>query len=374
MPVLRTIEKKIRRLTLAALSGRKTVSPDDPVLRTLPERPRILLIRIDRIGDGIISTPIMQALHKRFPLGKTDVLLGQKNHVLASLLPDVERCLVLEKAWLSFLKTVWTLRQNRYDIVINMHLNRSASASLIARISRGKRTVEYGQHSPFTKSIREANGQEIQHVVTMTSQLLKPLDIAPFARDEATEHPLRLAVPNTTRLRAEELGGTLFARHASKKRIFLNVSATHTSRSWPWQCYAELASALRKADLLPVLCGTPADAGTIQQIAVQSGSGALTLPPLQRYEDFAAALNLAHIVVTPDTSTVHLAAALGKPTVALYTLPKTAAAWGPWAVPHKTLANAEGVKNIKPANVVSAVLALNIGSQGMQTGISDRLP
>ena len=77
-------------------------------------------------------------------------------------------------------------------------------------------------------------------------------------------------------------------------------------------------------------------------------------------------------MVTPDTSTVHLAAALRKPTVALYLLQATAALWGPWGVMHQVLTNPNGVDKIDSADVLSATLTLNLARQETKSGHSDR--
>lgn len=372
MVALRTIEKAVRRLILAGPRRKRTITPHDPAVATLPERPRILLVRIDRIGDGIVSTPSVQSLRERFPEAVIDILLGEKNRMLGPLLPNVNHRFILEKQPWKVLQTMRTVRRNRYDIVINLHLNKSASATLASSLAKGRCTIEYGQDSPFSTATDGNHRREDLHVVALTSQLLAPLGIAPLKNSQAEEYPLTLALPRQARDNAQQVERRLFAEEGSQTRVFLNVSASHISRSWPPGCFAELAIGLRSNGYVPVLCGAPSDAETLERIALQTGGAALVLPTSQSYTGFAAELNLADIVVTPDTSTVHLAAALGKPTVAIYRLAITAALWGPWGVPFRVLSNADGVDTITSAEVLSATLELNLVRQELLSGNSDR--
>ena len=370
MSILRSIEKRIRRLTLALLSGEGSITPDDPVRETLPEHARVLVVRIDRIGDAIVSTPILKTLHNHFPHWTIDILLGEKNRGIAPLLPYINRAIILENKGGKFLKTVRDLRRNNYDIVFNLHLNRSASASLVSRLAKGHLTLEHSGLEPFSQNQHTTGAGSHAHVVTTTSRVLARIGVTPLETSRQNEWPLELVVPDESARRAQKIEEELFADTTSKTRVFLNVSASHISRSWPPNRFGELAAGLQREGLVPVLCGAPPDAATLAEIACGMEEPALILPPVDSYSDFAAGLNLADLVVTGDTSTVHLAAAMNKPTIVLYSSEETAKAWNPWGVAHTILANPEGVDKINSDDVLSAVLELNRTRQNIEAGIS----
>lgn len=48
---------------------------------------RILLVRTDKIGDAIVSTPVLQALRQHYPNARIDVVLGRRNRAAGPLLP-----------------------------------------------------------------------------------------------------------------------------------------------------------------------------------------------------------------------------------------------------------------------------------------------
>ena len=111
----------------------------------------------------------------------------------------------------------------------------------------------------------------------------------------------------------------------------------------------------------PLIAAAPADRDRQREIA--EGSGVPLLPVSGSFAVFAAALESASIILTPDTSVVHLSAALGKPTVMLVGSATTGAAWGPWGVEHHLLSAPEGIAGIDPVAAATAVLSLRAATR-----------
>jgi ADP-heptose:LPS heptosyltransferase len=277
---------------------------------------------------------------------------------------------MLPKKTFGMAATIRRLRKNRYDAVVNLHLNNSASASLVSRLARGGVVIESSRENAFA-------AETGNHVVTMTARLLKPLSVAPITQENERDHPLELKLPHDSILRAQQILKRLLEELMEKesRRVLINISTTHPSRNWPTEHFTATAHLLREAGFIPIICGTPADAERAREIATQGG--AQLLPPQNNYADFAAAVAQVDGVITPDTSTVHLAAALGRPTVALYASAQAAQAWPPWSVPHSTLLATEGMEKISPETVAAAMRELMQGerqkAQGANSGM-DRQP
>lgn len=354
MAVLRRLEKGVRRLILGALVRGSTWPLDAPLGDRLPSPPRILLIRIDRIGDVILTTPILRMLRERFPDGSIDILLGEKNQVVAPLLPDVDRRIVLLRG--QAFRTIRQLRQQRYDVVLNLHLNRSASASLVSRLAGGRVILESSSVTPFPVAGNESE-PGAAHMVSMTSRLLAPLGIASIDHEAADQHSLRVEIPAASAERARTVQKSLFDKKRAERQVFLNLSASNESRRWPAERWGRLARGLAGIGFHPILCGTPGDPEAFVTAAAAAEGSAATLPPTPSYADFAANLAMADLIVTTDGSTVHLAAALGKPTVALYGEVHTATAWGPWGVPNRTIWSPGGLPALEPAQVLEIAAA-----------------
>jgi len=345
MSVLHGLEQRVRRIVLGLLSRRAAQDLERQSGIELPASPRFLLVRVDRLGDALISTPVIRALRERCPDAKIDILLGEKNAPVGPLLPDIDDRVVLRRGQL--LGTIGKLRSNHYDAVLNLHLNRSASASLVSRLVRGQHLVEH----PVRQDLEG-------HVVCLTSRILTPFGIAPIGQAMGEEHPMRIVVPSASHERAQAVFSDFLDGGGPAHRVFLNLSASAETRKWPAERWGQLAYGLASMGFQSVLCGTPEDAAALAAALEAAEGSAIVLPPTASYPDFAANLTLADIVVTTDGSTVHLAAALGKPTVALYNEARVASAWAPWGVPNRTISSPRGILDLQPAEAISAIESL----------------
>ena len=356
MEGLRRLEKGLRRLILAGLppGGRPL---DRPFGKDLPARPRILLIRVDRIGDAIISTPLITELRRRLPHAMIDILLGEKNEVIAPLLPDLDGRFVLRRR--EGAATLGDLRSNHYDIVMNLHLNRSAGASLATRLVGGSEVIHYPAGDPFR------SGGALAHAVVMTWRLLGPFGVDAITEADAVRHPLRLRLPAASSAQAERFRDQFLGAVGSGRTVFLNVSASDAARAWSPRRFGEVARRLMADGWACVLVGAPGDEPALQKAAARAGDGVISLSPVDGYADFAAALSLADLIITTDGSTAHLCAALGKPGIVLYARAETANAWRPWGVPHRVAAAAAGLEAIEPSRVCELVNELEAEAGGL---------
>ena len=107
----------LRAGTLAA--GRRRPGP--------PPR-RILLLRLERIGDLLMSLGAISAVRRLAPQAAIDLVVGGWNEPLARLLPSVNRVEVVDASWLSrgagegpagLARRAWSWRSRRYDLSIN---------------------------------------------------------------------------------------------------------------------------------------------------------------------------------------------------------------------------------------------------------------
>ena len=346
MSLLRSLEKKVRRLILRALARSPTWPLDQPFDDRLSDSPRILLIRVDRIGDALISTPTFSKLRQIYPAATIDILLGEKNAAVAPLLPDVDERVVLRRRGLK--STIGKLRLNHYDVVVNLHLNRSASASLISRLVHGRYLVTYPEQGGFS-----------EHVVALTASLLAPFGVTPTGEQAIRNHPMRVTLPQESMGRARAVRSTFFEGREPERCVFLNLSASKASRRWPAARWGRLAHDLADLGFHTVLCGGPGDEELVPAALNAAEGKASVLPITESYPDFAAFLAMADIVVTADGSTVHLASALGKPVVALYSEARTATAWRPWGVSNRTVSSPSGgMSALETSQVLSAIEGL----------------
>jgi heptosyltransferase-1 len=273
---------------------------------------RFLLVKTSSLGDVIHNLPVVTDLRAHFPDAAIDWVVEEGFADIARLHPGVRRVIpVALRRWRKSLASpaTWremrafraTLQAENYDLVIDTQgLLKSA---LITRMARGRRC-----------------GHE-------ASSAREP--VAARFYDATFEVPGSLhAVERNRRLAALAAGYTASATpdygiavppaptFASPNAVLLTATS-RDDKLWPEDRWIAAGRALHQRGLS---CLLPAGSATERERATriaQAIPGAVALPPLSLPE-LAAQLADARIVIGVDTGLVHLAAALGRPTLALF--------------------------------------------------------
>ncbi len=293
-----------------------------------PRTPRILIIRRDNIGDLACTTPLIAALRTRLPRAWLGALVTTYNAEVLARNPALDEIFVYEKlkhrsaGLISHLRTrlgqLSRLRRQQLDCVLV-----PAPSPQSLKLAQG---LKPGQVIAAPTSFPAA-----MHEVERVFALGKSLGVA------GTPGPLD--VYPDTQAKAE-----LMRRIGSGPFAAVHISARRPAQQWPLQRYAELAARLSAQGRVMLLWAPgskdnprhPGDDEAARQVVDMAGNPAVTPLPTPDLKTLIAALSLASRVVCPDGGAMHLAAALGKPVVALFgDSPVTR--WRPWGVPYRVV-------------------------------------
>jgi ADP-heptose:LPS heptosyltransferase len=347
---LKTLELRWRRALLAAgrrpFSGQVAFTAED--LLHLPAAPRILLIRLERIGDVLVSVPVLRSLRDRYPLAHIDLLVSPANRAVGDVVaPFVTRVLCYEKTLRSALALFRSLRRARYDVVVDLVDHPSATSQIVirwcgARAAVGLLHAESGLYTHAAPVLSRA----AVHPVERLAQLLLPFGINPATQSLDLAFPLEAQDIESARL-------TLGPTHLPL-RVGVNLSARDPGKYWGRDNYIGFIRHLTAHDprFAVSICGARRDAAEVHHIA--EATGAQAVPARSSLREFAAILHEFDLLLTPDTAVVHLAAAWKLPTVALYHSDPAVAPWLPYNTPHKAVADPRGIPAI-PLERVTAV-------------------
>ena len=352
--VLKGLELRWRRALLAAgrrpFAGGSTSVPKDIV--HVPLRARILVIRLERIGDVLVGVPVLRALRARYRDARIELLVSRPNRAVAeAVAPFVDHVWIYQKTVRSALGLLRALRRDRYDVIVDLVDHPSTNAQLVIRWCRPRAAVGllHAESGVYTHAAPTLDPAAV-HPVERFAQLLLP-----FGIDPATE-PLDLEYP-LTHADVERARATL-GPSTRPRRLGVNLSGRQPERNWGVANYIALIRGLveRYPRFEVWVCGAPPDAGDVARIAVAAGARAV--PPRPSLSEFAAILRQFDVFVTPDTVAVHIAAALKLPTVVLYHAESGVAPWIPYRTPHRAVMGALGIPKIPVAQVAAAVDAL----------------
>ncbi len=322
-------------LAAKALLGRARPAQDPAEVR------RILLVKFWGMGSIVLVSSIFREARRLYPNARIDVLTLQENQALLALYPEVERRLTLDLArgvpsfLAQTLGLLWRLRRERYDLLLDLEFFTRFSA-LFSFLAGARRTHGFSAKGQARGRLHDVevpfNGY--QHVAVNFLSLLRGAAMEPSPRDEVLGRPAlpRLLAPEGARERCEAALRAEPAFAPGRALVVINPNAGDMAleRRWPAERVIELLRELVHEPVNVVLTGAPGERAYVESIVDASGvgerlvslAGKLTIPELIAL--FAA----ARVVVSNDSGPLHLAAAAGADTVALFG-PETPVLYGP---------------------------------------------
>ena len=285
---------------------------------------RILLIKTSSLGDVVHNLPVVTDLRRSYPEAQIDWVVEEAFREIPRLHPGLHRVIpVALRRWRRALLTpaTWremqsfrsTLQEHSYDLVIDTQgLLKSA---LIARLARGRRC---GYNAASAREpiaarfydVRFAVGKDL-HAVERNRRLVALA--AGYSASAAPDYGIAVACPRSA------IPGTQSepAPTPAGPGAVLLTATSRDDKLWPEERWVALGRALHERGLGCLLpAGSPAERARAERLA-QAIPAAVALPPLSLTE-LAAQLAAARLVIGVDTGLVHLAAALGRPTLALF--------------------------------------------------------
>jgi len=278
--------------------------------------PRILIVRLTAIGDVVHGIPLLCALRDAMP----DAFLGWVAEGTAGDVleghPALDALIRVPRRWWKSPREVWHMRRRmrdlKFDMTIDMQcLTKSALAAWLSGAPRriGK-AGEFARELSrvFNNDLVEAGGT---HVIEHYLSMLRTLGInSPAVRFDMPERAQDAQAAEDF-IRSAGIVGQRFA--------ILNPGAGWPSKVWPAERYGELARHLHKVHGLRSVAawGLPAEKPLAEMIVTASDGQAILAPPTSMLE-LGALCRRAALFVGSDTGPMHLAVAVGTPTVSMH--------------------------------------------------------
>lgn len=272
----------------------------------LPEK--ILVIRLSSLGDVVLITPVLRALHERFPKAVLHVATRSEYAPLIFPSPWVQAVQPLirstEKDFLAYLKAI---KKERYDLVIDLHA--TLRSRMITQASGAGRVLRYSKAALGRRALvafKAKKAFEAKQVVDRYLECLAPLGIHKASRQ-----------PEIVLDAKERAFGHEFLSD-NAPWIALVPGAKHATKRWIKEGFATLGRKLWQEDgIRSIVLGSRSEKALVEEIAVAIGERAKPASGLGLRE-MASVLASVKAVVTNDSGPMHLATAVGAPVVALF--------------------------------------------------------
>jgi ADP-heptose:LPS heptosyltransferase len=263
---------------------------------------RVLAIRLHALGDTVLTLPWLDALRRSLPGGTLDFLTREEvagipgSVVLFDRVHEIGGGRTPPRMLLEALRLVPRLRRRRYDVVVD--LQRSRISRIFRRLLRPAAWSEFDRLSPRTAAERTRE--------TIEAAGLGPLEIRPG---------LKLRDPG---LGADVLSAAGW--NGADPLVVLNPAGTFAARRWPLEAHARFAEHWleREPGTRFLVLGLASLSPAAAVLRERLGGRLLDLTGRTRAAEAFAALARVEMVLTEDSGLMHMAAAAGAPTLALF--------------------------------------------------------
>jgi ADP-heptose:LPS heptosyltransferase len=289
--------------------------------RRPPASPRrILLLRLERIGDLLMALPAIDDVRALAPDAAIDLVVGSWNQELARAIGAVSSVKVLDARWLvrggdggagvpSLLRAARAWRRERYDLAINFEPD--IRSNLLLAVSGASWTAGFSSGGGGAVLDRAIPYDVRSH----TSDNARRLVAAVLGEGARAQRAPALRIPESSRAAAAvRLAG------ASGPLIGMHVSGGRAIKQWPPERFAEVARRLiSTSGATIVLTGSPGDRALVDGVsAALPQERVIDVASELGLLDVAAILERLELLVTGDTGPMHLAVAVGTPVVAVF--------------------------------------------------------
>ncbi|MBO0778661.1 MAG: lipopolysaccharide heptosyltransferase II [Ktedonobacteraceae bacterium] len=295
---------------------------------------RILVIRLDLIGDLVMSLPVVRTLKRTYPDAQIDLLATPGSaSILAGADPDLREVITYDpniwrrptallrpRNWREARALRQRLRANHYDLAVSVF---GPWAAILAVLSGAPRRVGYGAEGYpgfMTDSAPGRHWQPGEHLHEIDYDLL--LASMAGATIQPEDRSLRLYVSTQAQ---QEIEALLLQEGFRPDRPLIACHVTSNngqSKRWPIPYWSTLIDRLiQEDDANIVLTGAPVDLSIIKAVLdrVQARSSSpINMAGKTSLAQLAALLQRTNLLITGDSGPMHIAAAVGTALIAIH--------------------------------------------------------
>jgi len=309
MPLIREIKGKILKLI-----GSKNVVNFD-----IQNAKKILFFRYDRIGDMVITTPVFRELKLAYPDVKITVLASKVNEEVLINNPYVDQIVTNHKNnFFSDLPSLLKLRQQKFDVCVEFDHSVVPHAIIRLKIINPKKVVSIKKDGRYGVNGNELSLYDIyiekpkhEHSRDIWLGVLRPFNVNPKSNE------YDLFVNDQCKIQAQNFVN----QYTSKFLVGINLEAAITRKKIRFSELYQICEELHKKDknIQIIILSAPSSFQEISQKVKKMRLNYVEMSyKTNQILAVAAIISQLDLIITPDTSIVHIASAFNKPIVTIH--------------------------------------------------------
>lgn len=310
---------------------------------------KILCIRLDTIGDVIMTTPAIHRLKQAQVDRQITLMTSSAGAEIAPLIPCLDDLIIYDSPWLKATAPrmdstpeyamIECLRAAQFDaaVIFTVYSQNPLPSAFMCYMAGIPLRLAHCHENPYqllTDWVKDPEpDQFIRHEVQRQLDLVA--QVGGLSLPDGQPECMRLKVPIMAQQRVSQL---LKERGIERDRpwIVIHPGATAPSRRYPAESFAIVARQLvQEAQMQVIFTGTPPEQELVNSIQLAMAAPSHSFVNELSLSELTALLEMTPVLISNNTGPVHIAAAVGTPVVDLYAL--TNPQHTPWGVPHRVL-------------------------------------
>lgn len=308
---------------------------------------RVLCVRLDSIGDVLMTTPALRALHEGGPARTVTLLTSPAGAAVARLVPVIDDVIAYDAPWQKATTTrmdatldfamIEILRARRFDaaVVFTVFSQSALPAALLCYLADIPLRLAHARENPYQLLSTWVPDPEpdggIRHEVERQLALVERVG----CRTADSSLSLRTSVDARARVRVllESL-----SLGAGRPWLLVHPGATAASRRYPADRFGLAVRMIaRVTGAAALVTGDASERAIVNEVCRAAGGEAHPLAGCLSLEELVALVQAAPLLLTNNTGPAHIAAAVGTPVVDVYAL--TNPQHTPWQVPNRVVSH-----------------------------------
>jgi heptosyltransferase-2 len=290
-------------------------------MKTLPKEGigRILIRGTNWIGDVVMTLPAVAEVREAYPGARISILVKPWVADLLRISPDVDEVLVYERpgvheGFRGFLRLVRELKAGKFDMAIL--LQNAIEAAIIAWLARIPVRAGYSTDARgflLTHAVKRSDDILRGHQTRYYLEMLKALGL------EAGREDVRLAIGEEEKALSERI---LKQRGVAPESLLIGIApgaAYGPAKRWYPERFATVADRLiERFSAKVLLFGSAGDHGVARKVQEKAGNTLVDLTGETTLREAISLIARCRLFVSNDSGLMHVAGALGIPTVAIF--------------------------------------------------------
>jgi ADP-heptose:LPS heptosyltransferase len=308
-----SLSQKFKAGTLRWLTHKKLVDFD------IKKAQSVLFLRYDRIGDMVITTPVFRELKLAYPHISITALASKANQGVLTNNPYVDHIITNHKNnLLQDLPLLLQLRKQKFDVCIEFDHSVVPHAIIRLRIINPKKVISVKKDGRYGVDGSELSLYDFYtekpsnaHFRDIWLATLKPFDVKPKSNN------YDLFITDTQQKQAQNF----IKQYSSKFLVGINLEGAVKGKKIKFSELYQICQGLHKENknIQIIILTTPGNTRSInEKVTERSLDYVVTSYKTNTILDAAALISQLDLIITPDTSIVHIASVFNKPIVTIH--------------------------------------------------------